>query len=99
MAKKPVAPAWAPAAYDLADVEAVRAVSKGLADPAQQARALAWIVNSVAATYEVSYRSNADGGDRETSFAEGRRFVGLQIVKMVNMPPNVFAALRDKNAG
>ena len=59
--------------------------------------ALRWIVNVAAGTYEPSFRSDADGGDRETAFAEGRRYVGMQIVKLSNMPQNVVAAMRKAN--
>ena len=74
--------AWMPAGYALADATAVQALSKGIANAEQQIRALRWIVEAVAGTYDLSYRPGADEGRRDTDFAEGRRFVGLQIVKM-----------------
>lgn len=95
---KPRPHAWLPADYDLKDVEAIRALHAGSADPAQQARALDWIIKSAAGSYELSYRSDADGGERETAFAEGRRFVGMQVLKMINMPPALVAQLRNKDA-
>lgn len=94
---KPRAPAWMPAAYEPNEVEAVRALSKGEATPEQQKRALDWVIHTAAATYDMPYRTDADGGERETSFALGRVFVGQQIVKLINMPPKLVAALRDKN--
>lgn len=94
---KPRDNAWVPPLYEPADIEAIRAVAKGEADPAQQARAMQWIINAAAGTYELSFRSDAHGGDRETAFAEGRRFVGMQVVKLINMPPALVAQLRSKD--
>lgn len=97
MARKPREAAWRPVDYTQADIYALKALQEGKADPAQQRRALDWIVNTAAGTYELSFRSDADGGERETAFAEGRRFVGLQVVKLVNMSPGIVAKLGDKN--
>lgn len=94
---KPRAPAWIPATYEAEDVEALKALAAGSANDEQQQRALDWIIKSAAGTYELSFRSDADGGDRETGFAEGRRFVGLQLVKLVNMAPKLVAQLRKTN--
>lgn len=90
-------PAWLPARYDVADIYAVQAVFQGKADPSQQRRALDWIINAAAETYELSFRSNDAGGERETAFAEGKRHVGMQVVKMINMPPELVAKLRSKD--
>jgi hypothetical protein len=43
---------------------------------------LDWLINSGAATYEVSFHPDSE---RLTSFAEGRRFVGLQVVKLLTL--------------
>ena len=94
---KPRDKAWLPADYVPAQIEAMKAVYRGEADAFQQRQVLDWIINSAAGAYELSFRSDADGGERETAFAEGRRFVGMQIVKLVNMSPDVVAALRNKN--
>lgn len=83
--KKPTNPQpWQPASYELADIEAIQALASGAAEEAQQRRALAWIINVVAGTYDQSYRPGADG-ERDTCFAEGRRFVGSQIVKATKL--------------
>jgi len=94
---KPRDKAWLPADYTPANIEAIKAVYRGDADAFQQRQVLDWIINNAAGAYELSFRSDADGGERETAFAEGRRFVGMQIVKLVNMSPDVVAALRNKN--
>lgn len=75
---------WKPAGYEPADVAAVQALAKGSATPDQQKRALKWIINVGARTYDLSYRPG-EGGRRDTDFAEGRRSLGLQLVMFVNM--------------
>lgn len=96
MARKLRDPAWKPVDYKDADVGALQALQRGDATEQQQKRALRWLVEKAAGTYEVSYRSDVDGGDRETAFAEGRRFVGLQTVKLLNMTRNERDALLEK---
>lgn len=78
---------WFPVEYDQATVRAVKDVAAGTATPDQQQRAMKWIIEHACGTYELSYRPTSD---RDTSFAEGRRFVGLQIVKAVNLDMTVF---------
>ena len=63
----------------------IQALARGNASMDQQKRALAWIIESAAGTYEMSYRPGAGEGDRDTVFAEGRRFVGNQVVKMTKL--------------
>ncbi len=83
MAKKPPADAaWAPAPYEPPDTAAIQALARGEAAPHQQVRALQWIVEVAAGTYDQSYRPDSE---RESAFAEGRRFVGLQIVKQTKL--------------
>lgn len=78
-----------PADWDTADAAAMQALAKGEATAEQQIRALKWWVNKAAATYDLSYRP---GDPHDTSFAEGRRFCGLQTVKLTKV--NI-AALRQ----
>jgi hypothetical protein len=73
---------WYPPSYEFADVSALKGLANGTASPEQQQRALKWIIENACATYELSYRPTSD---RDTSFAEGRRFVGLQIVKALHI--------------
>lgn len=69
---------YAPPPYEDADVSAIQALQRGDATPEQQQRALSWIVYNAAGTYDLEYRT--DG--RDHAFCSGRRFVGLEIVKM-----------------
>lgn len=74
--------AWTPPPYELADFSALKGLANGTASPEQQQRALKWIIESACGTYDMTFRPE---GDRDTAFAEGRRFVGLQIVKALHM--------------
>lgn len=73
---------WVPPLWEKADYSAIKGLAAGTASPEQQLRALKWIIESACATYELSFRPTSD---RDTAFAEGRRFVGLQIVKAINL--------------
>lgn len=77
---------WAPAKYDPADVRAIQELERGEATPEQQKRALKWIIESVSGTYDVTHWPG-DDGERNTSFANGKRYVGLTIVKMLKLNP------------
>lgn len=78
-----------PADYDLSDVVSIQKLLAGAADAVEQKRALAWIINQAAGTYEFNYYPS----ERDTAFALGRCFVGQQIVKMTRM--NVSSLRRD----
>ena len=71
--------------YDVPVVAAVQALSRGEATPDQQKQFLNWCINHAAGTYNQSFQ---EAGDRETVFAEGRRFVGLQLVKLLHLSTN-----------
>jgi hypothetical protein len=83
---------WKPPAWEIADAAALQATAHGRASPEQQQRAVKYIVNVLAATYDGSFRPGPDG-DRVTAFAEGRRMVGLQIVKLTSLN---LAAFKDR---
>jgi hypothetical protein len=80
--KKPASQPYIPPAWEPADVSAIQALQRGNATPDQQRRALDYLINTMCATYDLSYRPESD---RDTAFAEGRRFVGLQLVKMTKL--------------
>lgn len=73
---------WKPADWELPDAGAIQALARGDASPDQQRRALDFIVQKLARTYDLSFRPS---GDRDTAFAEGSRWVGLQLVKLINL--------------
>ena len=73
--------AYAPAPYEPADVTAIQALHRGEADEFQQQRAIKWLIEAAAGTYQFHYYPS----DRETAFALGRAFVGQQIVKLLRL--------------
>lgn len=77
-------PPYAPAPYEPEDAAAFQALQKGIANGAQQQRAIKWLIYSACRTYDLSYRPGEEGR-RDTDFAEGVRSVGLQIVFLLNL--------------
>ena len=84
-----------PAKWELADASAVQALTVGEATPDQQKRAIKWVVETAAGTYDQSFHPGPEG-DRDTAFAEGRRFVGNSIVKLTRI--NI-SSLRSRTNG
>jgi hypothetical protein len=84
MAIKPLPspPADSPAPFDLPDVAAIQAVYRGEATADQQKRAMDWIIKGAAQIGGQSYRA---GDSHATAFVEGRRFVGAQILSLLEM--------------
>ena len=76
---------WMPVDWDMADAAAIQALRTGTATEAQQMRAIGFILEVICDRNGMSYRPGADG-DRDTAFAEGRRYVGNQIVKLTILP-------------
>lgn len=72
-----------PSKYDKRDAYALQALEKGEATPDQQILALNWIINC-AGTYDQSYRPDSPD---QTIFAEGKRNIGLQIIKVLKLNP------------
>lgn len=81
-----------PARYDLHLVNAMLALQSGVANEGQQKAALDWIITQASNYYDLSYRP---GDPTATSFHEGRRFVGAQIVKMLR--PETLKALNRRS--
>ncbi|KAA3527054.1 hypothetical protein GOZ96_04755 [Agrobacterium vitis] len=74
--------AHAPAAYTEETVNAFMALQAGKASEGQQKACLDWVINQAARLYDMSYRAD---DTHATAFAEGRRFVGNQVVKMMRI--------------
>lgn len=77
---------WLPPDHDEEAVAAVRAVEHGNANAAQQQAFFRYLMYVTAATEEfadLSFRPEDKGGTRATDFAEGKRFVGLMIRKLL----------------
>lgn len=87
MAKPPAGAPYLPAPYTVEDVTAIQALASGRDVPGHVAkRALDWIIDACARTYDLSYRPDSD---RDSAFAEGKRYVGLQIVKLTKLNPQL----------
>jgi hypothetical protein len=79
--------AWHPPPYEKADIRAIQALANGTATAQDQQRALDWIVNTAAATYDEPFRP----GSRDVvDYMLGRRSVGLAIVKLLKLKPEIF---------
>lgn len=76
-----IPPPWHPAPYEIADFAAIQALERGAASAEQQKRALFYIVNDLCGTYDTTYFPDS----RDSDFAQGKRHVGLQIVKAIRM--------------
>lgn len=74
---------WDSAPFALADAMALKALEAGTADADQQQRALHWIVHAGARVNRMSFDPDSPRG---SDFAEGRRFLGLQILRLVTTP-------------
>jgi len=83
--------AHAPAEWEDADAAALQALQRGDANEHQQQRALKFIVEKLAGAYDLSYRPDSD----QTVFAEGKRFVGLQIVKLLHLQVSTIRTARE----
>lgn len=87
-------PAFLPADWAPADAAAMQALALGKANEAQQQRALNWIIYGAADTYGLEYRTES----RDHAFCSGRRFVGLQVVKMLKLNlTNITGKLKDND--
>ena len=89
MAKRPApgSPFAGVDAYDLPIVSAIKAVQR----TPEGRQAFTYIIEVLAGYYDLSYRAT----DRDTVFMEGRRFVGAQLVKLINLDTQ---QLREKHA-
>ena len=73
---------WAAADWEPADAAAIQALAAGNANEGQQRRALDWIIQKAAMTYDEPFEpQNA----RVTDYVLGRRSVGLALVKLLNI--------------
>lgn len=68
------------AAYDPIIPAALKAMSRGEAEPHQQQVLLDWIIKEASGIGAQSFRA---GDPYATHFADGRRFVGIQIVHLM----------------
>lgn len=94
MVAKAKAPAYFAAPWELVDATALQALQRGEANADQQKRALDWIIEVGASTYQPTFHP---GEPDASAFAEGRRFVGMQIVKLLKINTNVLLNAKEKH--
>jgi hypothetical protein len=66
----------------------LQALARGEATDIQQVEILEYLITAVCATYDLSFRPDEMGGQRASDFAEGKRFIGLQLVAMLKLKPS-----------
>lgn len=82
---------WQEPEYTKADVIAIQHVVLGSGSEAHQKRVIDLIINKIANSYDLSFRPDDMGGERATAFAEGKRYVGLQLIKLIKADPNKYS--------
>lgn len=82
---------WSPVTdIEDADVFALKALAKGNASSGQQIRALDFIRGKICEGRRLSFMPGGEDGRRATDFAEGKRFVDIQIQRFLNMEAQSF---------
>lgn len=80
-AKVPHNAPYKPVEFGKLEAASIQAVATGTASERQQKRAMEWIVHKLCDIYGLSYRPDSA---TDTAFSEGKRFVGLQLSKIIN---------------
>jgi hypothetical protein len=80
---KEVGAPYIPPKYEKKHVVAFKALSEGKATEHQQKMVLQYILLQLCAIDDLTYRPYSE---RDSVFAEGKRFIGLQIRKFLNYP-------------
>jgi len=78
---------WHPPDYDITIIRAIQGLAEGNASEDMQKRALDWIINAAALTYDEPFQP---GQPDVVNYVLGRRSVGLAIVKMLKLKPDLF---------
>jgi hypothetical protein len=66
----------------------MQAVAKGIANDAQQQRAYDYVVRVLCETDRMTFWPGGEDGKRATDFAEGKRWVGVQLRRIEKMRPD-----------
>lgn len=94
--KPPPKEPWHPIDLDKTDVLALRGLKAGTATPQQQQHAIQWLINVASRMDDLSFRPDSE---RATAFAEGKRFVGLQIWKALTLDMSTYFSNERKPNG
>lgn len=78
---------WQVPPTEPADVFALQALAKGIANQSQQQRAWDYITRVLCETDRMTFWPGGEDGKRATDFAEGKRWVGVQLRRIEKMRP------------
>lgn len=76
---------WKPTQWEPADAAALQALMRGDCPPHLQQRAIKFIMWELCGVRDLNFYPGGQEGERDTSFALGKRFVGLQIAKLIEI--------------
>ena len=79
---------WQMPQIEDADIFALQAVAKGIANNAQQQRVYEYVVRTLCETDRMTFWPGGEDGKRATDFAEGKRWVGVQLRRIEKMRPD-----------
>lgn len=77
---------------------AVQALFAGKADGRQQEIFSRWLLIDVCRKDDIPWFPGGLAAERDSSFANGRRFVALQVLKAFNQTPEMLAMMRAEEA-
>lgn len=80
---------------DISGVRALQALAAGIANEGQQQQALETIFK-IAALDDLSYTPDST---HDTAFAEGKRYVGLQVLKLVKLNSTIIQGAENGRSG
>lgn len=69
------------------EIFALQALERGTANAEQQKRAIACIELKICASHRMSFYPGAEDGRRASDFAEGKRWVGVQLRRFLKLRP------------
>lgn len=73
----------------VAEISAIKAVAAGRATGEQQQRAWNTILEKLAGVYDLEMILGGDDGRRVTDIRSGKRMVGLNLMKIANVPTDM----------
>lgn len=79
---KKIGAPWLPPKYEKKHAAAVQAIVRCDAVEHQQKIFFEYLINDLCGTYDLSYHPDSQ---RDSDFAEGKRFVGLQLIKLLKI--------------
>jgi len=70
------------------DIFAIQAIAEGVANDGQQRRAYDYIVRVLCETDRMTFWPGGEDGKRATDFAEGKRWIGVQLRRIEKLRPD-----------